>query len=124
MLFHITKEVWLSQILTTGLLVNTNNNGFVPKHAIRGYHEKYGCQPIFLTNDVDFVITTQLTEEYISTNKCVLLAIEETDLELEDEYDYLKQKYPNIQEKYMQYKTFICKQNIEPNKITFLKKLY
>lgn len=38
-----------------GLLINSNKNGFVRKSYIKNYLDKYGLQPIFLTNDVDLI---------------------------------------------------------------------
>jgi hypothetical protein len=55
-LYHITKIKYLNDILTEGLLTNSNNNGFVRKSYLEKYYIKYGLQPIFLTNDIDYII--------------------------------------------------------------------
>jgi hypothetical protein len=123
-LYHITKLKYLDNILINGLLVNSNINGFVIKSYLKNYYIKYGLQPIFLTNDVDYVIRTQLTDDFIK-DSCVL-RIDTTTLILEDEFDYLNNKwylYYNTKDdmiknisKYVG-KSFICRENIKSNLI-------
>jgi hypothetical protein len=123
-LYHITKLKYLDNILINGLLINSNKNGFVRKSYLKNYYNKYGLQPIFLTNDVDYIIRTQLTDDFIK-DSCVL-KIDTTTLVLEDEFDYLNNKwnlYYNTKDdmienisKYVG-KSFICRENIKPNLI-------
>lgn len=123
-LYHITKRENLDKILTEGLRINSNKNGFVRKSYIRNYYEKYGLQPIFLTNDFDYIIKTQLTDNFYKS--CVLLKVDISSLKLEDEFDYLNKKWylyyqskddmiKNIS-KYLG-KSFICRESIKPNLI-------
>lgn len=123
-MYHITKKSNLNKILSQGLLVNSNNNGFVKKTYLHNYYIKYGLQPIFLTTDVDFLIKTQLTNNFYKS--CVILKVNVSSLKLEDEYDYLNQKWylyyktkNDMFENISQFlnKTFICKDNIEPDLI-------
>ena len=121
-LFHITPLKNLSRILEKGLEVNSSNNGFVPKSAIKNYYKKYGMQPVFLTTNPVDVYKTQLTESYVKNNKCVILKIDAVDLE--DEYAYLKQN-PSPYRTYKDVlnsnivlnRDFISRNNIEPNRI-------
>jgi|688.fasta_scaffold336172_2 hypothetical protein len=123
-LYHITKRKYLDRILTEGLLINSNKNGFVRKTYLKNYHIKYGLQPIFLTNDVDYIIKTQLTDDFCKS--CVLLKVNISSLKLEDEFDYLNEKWflyykskddmeKNISK--CKGKTFISRENIKPNLI-------
>jgi len=123
-LYHITKRKYLDRILTEGLLINSNKNGFVRKSYLENYYKKYGLQPIFLTNDVDYIIKTQLTSDFCKS--CVLLKVDVGSLKLEGEFDYLNEKWhlyyeskndmlKNISKSIG--KTFICKENINPNLI-------
>jgi len=123
-LYHITKKKYLDKILTEGLLINSNKNGFVRKSYLEKYHIKYGLQPIFLTNDVDYIIKTQLTDDFCKS--CVLLKVNISGLKLEDEFDYLNEKWYlyyyskddmiNNISKYKG-KSFISRENIKPNLI-------
>jgi hypothetical protein len=90
-LYHITKIKYLDNILTEGLLVNSNKNGFVKRNYLNIYHQKYGLQPIFLTNDVDYIIKSQLTNDFFK--KCAVLKVDASDIKLENEYDYLNEKW-------------------------------
>jgi hypothetical protein len=123
-LYHITEIKNIENILVNGLLINSKNNGFVSRDGIKEYYKKYGLQPIFLTNDVDYIIKTQLTESFFK--KCKILSIDVTGLDLEDEYNYLEEKwnlyyncnedmYINILDR--KGKSFICKENIKPDRI-------
>ena len=120
-LYHITKLKYLDNILIEGLLINSNKAGFVNKSYLEHYHHKYGLQPIFLTNDVDYIIKSQLTDKFCKS--CVVLKIDVTSLKLEDEFEYLNEKwYLYYQSKYDMVKnvskfplgkSFICKENIK-----------
>ncbi|MFW6225453.1 MAG: hypothetical protein ACOC3V_00675 [bacterium] len=123
-LYHITKLKYLDNILINGLLINSNKNGLVKKSYLKKYYTKYGLQPIFLTNDVNYIIKTQLTDDFIK-DSCIL-KINTSTLMLEDEFDYLNNKwylYYNTKDdmienisKYVG-KSFICRENIKPNLI-------
>ena len=63
----------------------------------------YGCQPIFLTDDVQFIATTMLTPAWIHRNKPVVLEIDVNGLALEPDKFYAH--------------SFICKTNIPPSQI-------
>lgn len=123
-LYHITKRKNLGKILTEGLRINSNKNGFVGNSYLKNYHIKYGLQPIFLTNDFDYIIKTQLTDNFYKS--CILLKVDVRSLKLEDEFDYLNEKWylyykskddmiKNIS-KYLG-KSFICRESIKPNLI-------
>lgn len=130
-LYHITKYENLDNILKNGLLINSNKNGFVKKEYLPNYKIKYGIQPIFLTNDIDYIIKTQLTESFIKD--CCVLKIDISNLDLEDEYNYLKDKwnlyYKTKDDMFINTshsigKSFICKENIKPDLIFNVNKLY
>jgi hypothetical protein len=123
-LYHITKLKYLDSILQNGLLINSKNNGFVKKSFINYYHKKYGMQPIFLTNDIEYIVKTQLTKEFIKD--CVILKIIVDDIKIEDEYEYLNGKWglfytskekmiDNLNKHFG--RCFICKENIKPELI-------
>lgn len=123
-LYHITKLKYLEGVLTNGLLINSNKNGFVKKSYLGNYHIKYGLQPIFMTNDVDYIINTQLTKKFIED--CCVLKIDISTLTIEDEFNYLNNKwylYYNTKEDMIKNiskykgKSFICRENINPNLI-------
>jgi hypothetical protein len=114
----------VDNILTEGLLINSNKNGFVRKSYLVNYYHKYGLQPIFLTNDVNYIVKTQLTNEFCKS--CVILKVNVSELKLEDEFDYLNEKWYHYYQskndaiknifKYLG-KSFICRDNIKPNLI-------
>lgn len=120
-LYHITKIKNIESILIQGLKVNSRRNGFIRKDYLKYYYEKYGCQPIFLTNDVDFVVKTQLTDEFFS--KYCVLKINVDGLILENEYEYLLDSNSVFDENLIEFikdyfgKTFITRQNISPERI-------
>lgn len=105
-------------------MINSGKNGFVKKSYLENYHIKYGLQPIFLTNDVDYIIRTQLTNDFYKL--CVILKVDVSWVRLEDEFDYLNEKWylyyqskddmiKNIS-KYLG-KSFICRESINTNLI-------
>jgi hypothetical protein len=123
-LYHITKIVYLDNILQNGLLVNSNKNGFVEKSHISEYHKKYGLQPIFLTNDINYIVKTQLTDSFVKD--CVVLTVNTDMLNVECEFEYLNDNwmlyYTSKQGMIRDIskhkgKTFICRENIEPKHI-------
>lgn len=81
-LFHITKEKYLPNILLEGLRVNSGKIGFCKKEIHKEYKEKYGYQPIFLTNDINYISKTMLTNKWVNKNKAIVLKI--TDIHLNE----------------------------------------
>lgn len=127
-LFHITPMKNVLKILTGGLRINTYNNGFVNREHINEYSRKYGLQPIFLTTDIAGVIKTQLTERFIINNRCVLLQVDARDIEIEDEYEYLKgNPYPyksfDSIDPHIFGRDYICRNDIAPEVITVISSL-
>jgi hypothetical protein len=129
-LYHITKEKHIASILIDGLKINSHKVGFVKKSHIANYYKKYGMQPIFLTNDIDYIIKTQLTDVFIKD--CVILKIDISSLIIENEYNYLNNKwnlYYNTKEDMLKStskyfgRSFICKTNIKPELIYEEKRL-
>lgn len=125
-LYHITKEKFLSNILQQGLLVNSSNHSFVRRDYVKNYYKKYNLQPIFLTNDPNFIIETQITKKFFIDEKMCILKILVTNLNIEDELEYLKTKwnlyyktYENMYKNCEKHfgKSFICKENINKNRI-------
>ena len=74
-LYHITKEKYLKSILTEGLKINSGKIGFCKKSAHKRYKKSYNMQPLFLTNDMEFISKTMLTNSWIEKNKAVVLKI-------------------------------------------------
>lgn len=82
-LYHITKEEYLPLILTEGLKINSGKIGFCRSEAHKRYISKYGCQPIFLTDDIEFISKTMLTNDWVNRNKAIVLHI---DFEFNEKY--------------------------------------
>lgn len=130
-MYHITKQDNLSSILQSGLLVNSGNGGFVAKRDISIHIKKYGLQPVFLTNDIEHTIATQLTSQYLKD--CVILKIKTEHLKLEEEFEYLEQNWSEtyMSQDYMKKalsttkrnKTYISKNNIPLEYISVYKVL-
>lgn len=80
-LYHITKEKYLTSILTEGLKINSGKTGFCKKEVHKYYKFLYGMQPIFLTNDIEFISKTMLTNDWINKNRPIVLKV---DVELND----------------------------------------
>lgn len=120
-LYHITKEKHLENIFIEGLKINSNKIGFCKKYVHNEYKKKYNMQPIFLTDDVEYIIKNMLTDNWIKKNKAVALKI---NIELNNttylNFGYFL--YDKYSHKYIpkEYRFF----NIMPNNIEFFKKLY
>lgn len=124
-LYHITKERHLPKIFTEGLKINSKCTGI--GLDLSEYKRAFGCQPIFLTNDVDYIINKQCGIKFFKRHKCKILEVVIDNIIIEWEYQYLLDK-PNIlfsdqtkQEnhaKTIPRNTFVCKHNIKPE---FLK---
>lgn len=76
LLYHITKNKYLSSILEKGLKINSKKIGFCKKDAHQRYKSKYGMQPIFLTNDVEYICTEMLTSKWIKRHDAVVLKVD------------------------------------------------
>lgn len=123
-MFHITKEQYLESILKNGLKVNCKYKGLTKNN--KELKKKYdGVIPIFLTNDINYVIDNQIGRRNFELNDYCILEIDIIDIEIEPEFLYLLNDN-NLYKKYQDlinsiedvfFKTFICKHNIEPNKI-------
>ena len=74
-LYHITKGKYLTSILSEGLKVNSGKIGFCKKDAHKRYRSNYGMQPLFLTNDVEFIMKTMLTNNWVIKNNATLLKV-------------------------------------------------
>ncbi|MCK9415450.1 hypothetical protein M0Q97_02180 [Candidatus Dojkabacteria bacterium] len=127
-LYHITTEKNLNQILVGGLKINTNKVGFCKFGILKTYNKKYGCQPIFLTNDYEFT----LKKDIGNFKNLYLLTINTFGLPIENELDYLKnnwQLFYNTEEEMIENlsmyfdKHFICKTDIDFNRIIEVKKI-
>ena len=125
-LYHLTKEKNLNSILQSGLKINTNKFGFVRKSYKEYYFKKYDMQPIFLTTDVDYCIEKYLTKKFIKLNRCHFLKIKNDNLELEDEVQYLIDRWKDwdgslseATKNFEKFKgiNFICRSNIDKNLI-------
>ena len=111
-LYHVTKEKYLISILTKGLKINSGKTGFCKKDAHKRYKSKYGMQPIFLTNDIEFISKTMLTNGWVKKHNAVVLKV---DVEL-NEINSSKGYYLNTING-MEPKEFRYFLNIEPKKI-------
>jgi hypothetical protein len=127
-LYHITKLCFLDNIITEGLLINSNKNGFVKKGYIKEYYKKYDLQPIFLTNNYNYIIETQLPPSFFK--KCIVLKINSVGLDIEDEFEYLNQRwnlYFKTKKDFIKNisknpnRSFICKEDIKPELIKIIK---
>lgn len=121
-LYHITKEEHLNDIYFDGLKINSNKIGFCRKTVHNDYKKMYNMQPIFLTDDVEYIIKNMLTDNWIKKNKAVVLKI---NIELNNttslNFGYFL--YDKYNHKYIpkEYRIF---NDILPNNIEFFKKLY
>ena len=74
-LYHITKKKYLQKILTEGLKINSGKTGFCTKDVHSWYKIKYGIQPIFLTNDFEFITKNMLTYDWIKKHEAIVLKV-------------------------------------------------
>lgn len=64
-LYHITKEKYLPNILIEGLKINSGKIGFCKKDVHKTYKRIYNMQPLFLTNNIEYILKTMLTKKWI-----------------------------------------------------------
>jgi hypothetical protein len=118
-LYHITKEKHLASILSNGLKINSNKTGFCKRDAHKRYKSIYGMQPIFLTNDIEFISKKMLTNCWVNKNKAVVLKVT---IEL-DETNSSEMTFKNslneIEPKEFRYYSNIDPKNIEVVKVDF-----
>lgn len=128
-LYHITTEKNLSNIISNGLQINTGKIGFCKLGILKTYNKKYGCQPIFLTNDYEFTLKKDIGD---NIKNLYLLTINVFGLPIENEYEYLKNNWKlfyNSEEDMIENlsmyfdKHFICKSDIDFNRIIEVKKI-
>jgi hypothetical protein len=110
-LYHFAEKIHLTSILVQGLRINTGHKGL---GNVRYYIERYGMQPIFLTDDPQYIVDTMDIHVH---SHCILLKVNCSGLDIEPEYDwntvYLHPKfYPNGKQK-----TFICRDDISSDRI-------
>lgn len=72
-LYHITKLKHLDSILTGGLLINSKKTGFCKRDMHKVYKKRYGVQPIYLTNNLEYITTEMLTSEWVK--KAIVLKV-------------------------------------------------
>jgi|Laugresbdmm110sn_2_1035109.scaffolds.fasta_scaffold115578_1 hypothetical protein len=114
-LYHITKEKYLTSILTEGLKINSGKTGFCRKDAHKRYKSNYGMQPIFLTNDIEFISKTMLTNGWVKTNKAVVLKVNVELNEINSSEGWYKDGINGVEPKEFRYFS-----NIEPNNIEII----
>ena len=111
-LYHITKEKYLTTILMEGLKINSGKTGFCRKDAHKRYKSIYGMQPIFLTNDVEFISKTMLTNGWVRKNNAIVLKVDVVLNEINSSKGWYSDTINGIEPKEFRY--FL---NIEPSKI-------
>lgn len=114
-LYHITKEKYLTSILIEGLKINSGKTGFCKKDAHKIYKSNYGVQPIFLTNDIEFISKTMLTNGWVKKNNAVVLKVNVKLNEINSSEGWFKDDKDGVKPKEFRY--FL---NIEPKQIEVL----
>lgn len=109
-LYHITKEKYLTSILTEGLKINSGKTGFCKKDAHKRYRSHYGMQPIFLTNDIEFISKTMLTNDWVKD--AVVLKVDVELNEINSSEGWYSDTINGIEPKEFRYFS-----NIEPKQI-------
>ena len=118
-LYHITKEKYLPSILREGLKINSNKTGFCRKYAHQIYKKNYGMQPIFLTNDVEFISKTMLTNGWVKTNNAVVLKVNVELNEINSSEGWYKDGINGIEPKEFRYFSNIAPKYIKVVSIDF-----
>lgn len=104
-MYHITKIKYLDKILTEGLKTHSLKKG-IACYAKDSYYEKYGCSPVFLTDNYQVICDTMLTKDWVK-DAC-LLEVDINGLKVEKGF------YDN---------EFIVKRNIPACRIKLLKQI-
>jgi len=118
-LYHITKEKYLTSILIEGLKINSNKTGFCKKDAHKRYKSHYGMQPIFLTNDIEFISKTMLTNGWVKKNNAVVLKVNVELNEINSSAGWFKDNKDGVVSKEFRYFLNIEPSNIEVVKVNF-----
>lgn len=86
-MYHITPNINLVSILTTGLKINRKNKGVTLYNHIRDcWPQKYGCMPIFLTSDPCLLIRDMLGTCYRRELRWQVLSVDVGGLNLAKGY--------------------------------------
>ena len=96
-LYHLTRERNIEQIFKRGLLVDIGIGCLCPLVSV--YYRKYGTQPIFLTDDVEYT-----KNRFCIKSGFVCLKVDIHNLEIQKEYDH----------------QFLCFANIDPERLSYL----
>jgi len=111
-LYHITKEKYITSILTEGLKINSGKDGFCKSNVHKLYKSQYGMQQIFLTNDIEFISKKMLTNCWIKQNNEIVIKIDVHLNEINSSEGYYLDTINGIEPKKFRY--FL---NIEPKQI-------
>ncbi len=79
-LFHITPKTNVPSILEHGIRYNKIHPGF---RSLRWRQRHIRPGAVFLTDDVSFIVKTQLTPGWIMEHRAVVLSIEAQDLNIQ-----------------------------------------
>ncbi len=118
-LYHITKEKYLNSILTEGLKINSGKTGFCKKDAHQRYKRNYGMQPIFLTDDIEFISKTMLTNGWVRRHNAICLKVNILLNEINSSAGWFKDNVDGVEPKEFRYFLNIEPQNIEIVNIDF-----
>jgi hypothetical protein len=120
-LYHITKEKYINSILTEGLKINSGKTGFCKKDAHQRYKLNYGMQPIFLTNDIEFISKTMLTNGWVRRHNPIVLKVNIELNKINSSAGWFKDNIDGIEPKEFRYFLNIKPQNIKIVNIDFKK---
>lgn len=110
-LYHFARADLLVEISVTGLNPNSGYAGFCRDTS--GYIKEWGMQPIFLTSDPQFVIDTMLGQH---VKNYVLLKVDCDGLPVEPE-KWWSPLVPGVEPEWNGI-TYICKQRIDPDRLS------
>ncbi len=103
-LYHFTHKNNLNSIVFEGLKVNSGGRGLVQRPR---YHQRFGCRPIFLTNDPEYVKNVMMDD----SKEMILLKI--TDENIVNKVIPENEFYKNSPYLCNKIVTFICFHNID-----------
>ncbi len=106
-MFHFTRPQYLPNIASQGLRINTGHSGFCKdsRFIIKQYIELYGVQPVFLTDDPEWVV-----EKMLGSKRDAFELLEVCVDELPVEFDVLMD---GTGDKMFNNHSFICKSNVD-----------